>query len=515
MSDQLVGFDASAHWRAIVEQLPVTITAINCDRTIAFTNRAIDNRPPATLIGASAITIHTETGGQALLQQAMDHVLRTGETFSYECEETHANGSAWYLHWLSATKQDGQVIGLILSIIDITAQKQTAAALAQAQKLEGLSVLVGGVAHNFNNLLAVMLIQLASGAAKLPTEHPVNQHILHTMTAAERAAELTRQLLNYAGRSPMEATLLDLNDLITDNLPFFTAAIPKSVVFQSQLTSSIPRMLGDKGQLKQLLMNLILNSTEALGKQPGVISVETDLQDVSGDETQTWQVATAPLTAGRYVRLTIHDSGCGMDAQTLTKIFDPFFTTKISSRGLGLASVLGIVRMHKGGIRVASTLGSGTTFTLLFPALTDKSGSATPAPALPPLTTATTAAPLVLVIEDEDMLRASIVDILINAGLQVLQAADGPAGIKEFRAHVDKVNLVLLDLSMPGMNGEEVFRVFQTIAPQIPVVLLSGYSEQDIMGRFANKGLAGFIQKPFTIETLLKQIEPFLQVTAR
>jgi signal transduction histidine kinase len=191
----------------LVGHVLATMAVINSDHTLAFINRAIGNQSPEALIGAPAVAVYTTASAQALLQQAIEQVLRTGEPFSYECEEVTGEAYGCYLNQLSAIKQDGYITNITLLVIDISAQKQAAAAQAQAQKLASLNTLVGGVAHNFNNLLAAMLIQLASGAAKLPIEHPVSQHILRTMTAAERAAELTRQLLNYAGLSPREAGL--------------------------------------------------------------------------------------------------------------------------------------------------------------------------------------------------------------------------------------------------------------------------------------------------------------------
>ena len=367
MNSQSGESDGETYGDILVGHVLATMAVINNDHTLAFINRAIGNQSPPALIGAPASVIYATASAQALLQQAIDQVLQTGEPFSYECEESAGEASGCYLNQLSAIKQDEYITSITLLVIDISAQKQAAAAQAQAQKLASLNTLVGGVAHNFNNLLAAMLIQLASGAAKLPTEHPVSQHILRTMTAAERAAELTRQLLNYAGRSSREADPLDLDELITDSLPLLAAAIPQTTQLQLALSNSIPLMLGDKRQLNQLLMNLVVNSAEAIGAQPGTINIETNIQDLTGDETHYWQWTAAPLTAGQYVKLVIHDTGCGMDAQTASKLFDPFFTTKAAGRGLGLASVLGIVRMHKGGLQVSSTLGGGATFTLLFP----------------------------------------------------------------------------------------------------------------------------------------------------
>ncbi len=497
---------SEANWRSLVEYLPEIIATINRDCRLTFINRTVDNRIPETVIGDRASNIHTQAQYQVLLEQSMTRVFETGETVSYESEEKTEQGSAWYINRVGAIKQEGQVVALILILTDITEQKQAEAAMYQAQKLESLGILAGGVAHDFNNLLTAMLIQMSIALTKLPPDHPVSQHINRTIKAAERATELTRQMLNYSGRSPSETKPMELNDLIMDNIHLFSAGVPKTIRLDSNLSGTIPLMMGDKGQIQQLIMNLILNSADAIGKNSGQITVVTDIQELTGEESQYWKWTGSPLPAGRYVRLEVRDTGSGMDMKTLTKIFDPFFTTKFTGRGLGLASVLGIIRAHKGGLYVASSVGNGTTFVILFPATTE--GLALPmAPDTPP---PPLASELVLVIDDEEIVRDAMADVLSEEGLQVLKAADGPAGIQLFRKNVQKIKLVLLDLSMPGMSGEQVLYELRAIEPEVPILLVSGYSEHEIMDGFVNKGLAGFIQKPFTIASLLQQIRPHL-----
>jgi PAS domain S-box-containing protein len=498
---------SEANWRSLATNLPEIIATLDPDGKITFINRTIGGQAPESIIGAHASALHRQHKDQLLLEQNMARVWQTGETVSYESEDVTAEGSTWYINRVGAIKQEGKVTALILISTDITEQKQTEAAMHQTQKLESLGVLAGGVAHDFNNLLTAMLMQMSFALVKLPTDHPVSHHINRTLKAAERAAELTRQMLNYTGRSPSEAKPLDLNDLITDNIHFFSAAIPKSVQLDPQLSGSIPLMMGDKGQIQQLIMNLILNAADAIGPKAGLITVETTMQEIFGDESEYWQWTGIPLTAGRYVRLDVRDTGSGMDAKTLSKIFDPFFTTKFTGRGLGLASVLGIIRSHKGGLHVTSIVDKGTTFTILFPAAGKFAQLLNGASDAPP---ETMGGELVLVIDDEEMVRDAMSDILSEAGLQVIKAADGPSGIQLFRKHEDELQLVLLDLSMPGMSGEEVFYKLQAVNSNVPILLISGYSEHEVMDRFVNKGLTGFIQKPYTIESLLQQIQPHL-----
>ncbi len=498
---------SEANWRSLVEQLPEVIVRINREHVISFSNRMIGNRTPDELIGVSAMVIHGQAKHQALLQQSIDKVLQTGETVSYESEEVTEERHTWQINRVGAIHQDGKVRAVILISTDITEQKQTEAAMYQMQKLESLGILAGGVAHDFNNLLSAILMQMSLALRKLPTDHPVVTYIQRTMKAAERATELTRQMLNYAGRAQSETILLDLNDLIMDNIHLFSASVDKAVVLASELSDSIPLMMGDKGQIQQLIMNLILNSADAIGEKAGRVTVVTKTEELKGDEAHYWRWLGTPLDPGRYVRLEVRDTGSGMDAKTLTKIFDPFFTTKFTGRGLGLASLLGIVRSHKGGLHVVSTVGQGTTFVLLFPAVTESTqvteqnvGN----------TETIRVGELVLVIDDEQMVRDSMADILRDVGLRVLTAEDGPTGIQLFSAHVQELSLVLLDLSMPGMSGEEVFYQLRTIAPLVPILLVSGYSESQVMERFVSAGLAGFIPKPYTMDSLLHQVQAHL-----
>ncbi len=503
---------SEASWRSLATNVPELIALITPDGLITFVNRAVGGRLPETLLGADVASLHSHSRDQTALKQSLARAMATGETTAYESEEITERGHHWQVNRVGVIKEDGEITALILISTDVTEQKQAEAAMFQAQKLESLGVLAGGVAHDFNNLLTAMLLQMSFALAKVPADHPAVRHVQSTIKAAERATELTRQMLNYSGRNQSEIRPLDLNDLITDNLHLFSAAIPKSIELNSHLSGSIPLMMGDRGQIQQLIMNLILNSADAIGQKAGEVSVVTEIHELTNEEGYYWQWTGIPLAEGRYVKLEVSDTGSGMDAKTLSKIFDPFFTTKFTGRGLGLASVLGIMRSHQGGLHVVSTVDQGTTFTLLFPALTEalplpnESDNARPA---------ATANGLVLVVDDEDMVREAMAEILGAAGLQVITAPNGPTGIHLFRQHEQELALVLLDLSMPGMSGEDVFYELRARNARIPVLLVSGYSEHEVMDRFVNKGLTGFIQKPFTTESLLQQIHPHLQVAKR
>ncbi|MCI0395946.1 MAG: response regulator [Chloroflexi bacterium] len=392
----------------------------------------------------------------------------------------------------------------VLTIVrDVTNRKQTEEALRRSQKTESLGVLAGGVAHDFNNLLVAMLGQTSLALAKLPPEHMAREHVVKAMKAAERAADLTRQLLAYSGRSQFQSQPVHLNALIEENLHLFTVAVPKHISLRSELAQALPAVEGDAGQMQQVVMNLILNASEAIGDRPGTVRVATGVREVTAGDGHLWRYTGQPLEPGRYVTLEVCDDGQGMSQETIARIFDPFFTTKSAGHGLGLAAALGIVRSHRGGLRVESQEGQGATFTLLFPASDLEPAAASPVETSP---AGGAQRGLILVIDDEEPVREAVSDILELEGWQVLAAPDGPAGIALYQEKQEAVRLVLLDLSMPGMSGEEALREVRRLDPAVPVILSSGYSEAEVIGGLAGQEGVGFLQKPYQAARLLQEV---------
>lgn len=496
---------SEANWRTLVENAPELIITADPQGQVLFINRAADVHATAMAIGSSLLKLHRAEQYQALLSQAVRRVLETGEMVSYESEEQIDTTFSWRVNRLGAIQQNGVVSALILISTDITEQKQTEMVMQHAQKLESLGLMAGGIAHDFNNLLAAMLGQAALAINKLSTASPALEHLQSLMLAGHRATDLTRQMLNYAGRGSTDIQLIDLNDLISENIQFFSASIPKTIEFAAQPLATFPLIQGDPGQMQQLLMNLLLNGADAIGTEVGIITVTTTLCKISGDEGIYWRWTGKPLPAGQYVELHVQDSGCGMDSSTLDKIFDPFFTTKFTGRGLGLASVLGIVRTHKGGMYVSSMLGQGTTFRMLFPVAEVPAHK--PASSPPSLAPVDLAGKTVLIVDDEDDVREVTAEILELSGLQTLTAANGAAALQLFAQHQDEIDLVLLDLSMPGMTGEQVVKALWNVSPTLPIVLLSGYDEHEVSRRLGENSQAAFLQKPYTVEAILLTIE--------
>ena len=391
---------------------------------------------------------------------------------------------------------------------DITQQKQVEETLRQAQKMESLGVLAGGMAHDFNNLLVIILGQSSLALAKLPSDSLVKAHLEKSIRAAERAADLAQQMLAFSGRGTFESHPINLNELVRNNQDLYGAAVPKNIRLAFELEDSIPLIEADPGQIQQVLMNVILNASEAIDRQAGAIMVGTGIHDVAAEDESTGQWLGYPLSTGRYVFLEIKDDGCGMDPETRLKVFEPFFTTKALGRGLGLAAVLGIVRGHRGAVRIETKPDDGTVFKFLLPMCdapvlaVAEDGRKT---AVSPPTTAS--AGHLLVIDDEKGVCEAVTDILELTGIPVLTALNGPTGLDIYRKHIDKISLILLDLSMPGMNGEETYQALRQINPQVQVVLSSGYDEQEVFRRFNNSGFAGFLQKPYNLVTLIETVK--------
>jgi len=440
--------------------------------------------------------------------QANNERALAGEIVRSEVEYVHEGQPRIFQEILAPIREGNQITGLLGVNVDITERKRAEEAMWSAQKLESLGVLAGGIAHDFNNLLVAMLSQSSLALAHLPPGEAARPHLEKAISAATHAADLTRQLLAYSGGGQFHRRPLDLNTLIRDNLHLLAVTMPKSVQLRTELAVGLPLIDGDTGQLQQVVMNLLINAGEAIGERAGVVTVKT-AKITLGTDGVDWSRHTGEVMApGPYVLLEVRDTGQGMSAETLSRIFDPFFTTKFTGRGLGLAAVLGIVRGHGGGLHVTSVPGAGTTFQLAFPA---SSVQALPAEQPPRESSDTMNDFTVLVIDDEEPVRVAVADILESEGLTVLTAANGKDGLDVYARHRDRIGVVLLDLSMPGLSGEETFMRLREIDPDVRVLLSSGYNQTEVIRRFGDSGYAGFIQKPYDDVQLLDHLRRFMR----
>jgi PAS domain S-box-containing protein len=417
----------------------------------------------------------------------------------------HRDGSVRWLYDSARVVRgdDGQVQCFLGYVIDITAhvraeeeKRELERRLLHAQKLESLGVLAGGVAHDFNNLLAGILGQASLARRELgSTSGHLAESIDQIERLALRAADLTRQLLAYSGKGRFVVEPVDVGELVRDMASMLEVVISKKAALRLLLAPELPAVMADRTQLQQVIMNLITNASEALGEEAGSITIRTAVETCTSAYLEE-AFGVKGLASGPYVSLEVSDTGVGMTPEVLGKLFDPFFTTKAAGRGLGMSAVLGIVRGHGGAIRVYSELGKGTSFRLLFPA------SDLPAVRAPRRAPADgwRGEGTVLVVDDEDEVRSVTATICERLGFRTARASHGGEALELFAQHRDAIVLVILDMTMPVMGGEETLRALRREAPDLPIVMTSGFNEQDAINRLAGRKLTGFLQKPFRVE---------------
>ncbi len=390
--------------------------------------------------------------------------------------------------------------------IDITAQKRAEAArlelerkLLEGQKLESLGLLAGGIAHDFNNLLSSILGNASMARLALPPDSGLDEQMRAIESASLRAAELCRQMLAYAGKGRFVVEPADLGMLVEDLLPLLKISVAHQAALRLRLPRGLPAVRADATQIRQIVMNLVLNAADAVAGRVGEIELATGLARLDAPALARC-VAGAELPPGEYVFLEVRDNGAGMTPEVQAKIFDPFFTTKFSGRGLGLAAVLGIVRSHQGALRVESVPGRGSVFRLYLPPQRGFPVAARAA-APGPVETGVQTGHL-LVVDDEEQVRSVLVAMLKVCGFTADAVADAGAALERFGANPATYAAVVLDLVMPGMNGEETFRALRAIRPDVAVLIVSGYSDGDVVGRLGGGPGIAFLAKPFTRASL-------------
>ncbi len=405
------------------------------------------------------------------------------------------------------------VLGIVRDIEDrIRAEKERLhleSQIQQAQKLESLGVLAGGIAHDFNNLLTGILGNAGLACLEISQTSPALASIKNIETTAVRAAELCRQLLAYSGKGRFVLQAVNVNELVEEMTHLLNASISKKVIIKYNFAKNLPAIEVDTGQLRQIIMNLIINASDAIEENSGVITITTGVMTCDREYLKS-TILDDMLTSGDYVYIEIADTGMGMSSETIEKIFDPFYTTKFTGRGLGLAAVLGILRSHKGAIKVYSEPGRGSTFKVLFPV---SQKSAEPLPSITSELDDWKGSGTVLVVDDEQMIRNVAQSTLTTAGFSVITAANGREAISLYRQHADQITLVLLDMTMPHLNGEETYRELRRIRQDVRVILSSGYNEQETTSKFVGKGLAGFLQKPYRPQDLLLKVKALIDDT--
>jgi len=481
--------------RALDEHAIVAVT--DAQGRITYVNEkfcAISQYSREELLGQDHRIINSGHHSKAFMAKLWG-TIRAGAVWKGEIKNRAKDGS---YYWVDTTivplfGDDNKPRQFVAIRADITQRKESEEALRQSQKLESLGVLSGGIAHDFNNLLTTILGNTNLGAMHLPPESPAMPYLQQIEQATLRAADLTRQLLAYAGKGRLLATEVDLNRLVVEMTQLLTVTLSKKAAVRYDLSPSLPLISADPSQMQQLVMNLVTNASEAIGEQvSGLITVRTGAEMV--DETsQVGLLPALPLSAGRYVTLEVSDTGCGMAPEIRERIFDPFYTTKFTGRGLGLSAMLGILRSHHGSLKVYSELGRGSVFKLFLPALSMGTEDRPPRHAAGEWQ----GHGLLLVVDDEPSARAVARGLAETLGFQVLEAADGLEAVALFELRHTEITAVLTDLTMPHMDGRQAFLRMREVDPCVPVILSSGYSEQQVLADFMGQGLAGFLPKPY------------------
>ncbi|MEZ4708174.1 MAG: cache domain-containing protein [Caldilineaceae bacterium] len=456
------------------------------------------------MLGKSWHTLYSQQEQRRLRQEAFP-VLSSQGIWRGEAIGARRNGEN-FPHEISIALTDtGELVAVVH---DLSQRKLSEEMLRQTQKLESLGLLAGGIAHDFNNLLAGMMGQISVAMHKLPPAEPARDHIAKALTSAERAADLTRQLLAYAGRGNLQQEVLDLNLLIKDNVHLVETALANCAKLVLQLMPLLPSIKADRGQMQQVIMNLLINAADAVQTTGGVITIGTALESVPDIPVRNHRSPQRVLeqpAPGEYVVLEIADTGCGMEPKTLERIFDPFFTTKTHGNGLGLSSTLGIIRRHRGHLQVESTAGRGSRFRIYIPASSELAPAASTKPHQ-----VHKLGGIALVIDDEPTVRETAQLALELLEMRVLTAANGYQGLTQFEQHHTQISVVILDMKMPEMGGEETLRQLRGRDKAVPVILSSGYTESQIDSLLQQDANLHFLGKPYTIDQLAPLLESIL-----
>ena len=448
---------------------------------------------------------------------------RLGDPQVFEWEHHRLDGTPFFVE-VTLSRIDFKGEALMQAVVrDITERKRAEdeklalqRQLLHAQKLESLGVLAGGIAHDFNNILVAIVGNADLALDELSAMSPARGKLREIEKASKRAAELAKQMLAYSGKGRFVVEPIDAGELIEEIAHLLEVSISKKAVLKYNFAENLPSFDGDVTQIRQVVMNLITNASEALGDEGGVIALSTgarycDRAYLDDVDAVLRASLDEPLPEGVYTCFEVADTGCGMDAETIEKVFDPFFTTKFTGRGLGMSAVLGIVRGHKGALKIDSEVGKGTTFKVLFPANEPRENGFAVRRKAAAEGKDWRGSGTILIADDEQMVCAVGKEMLERMGFSVLTATDGREALKVFGEHAGEIVCVLLDLTMPHMDGEEAFREMRRLHPGVVVILCSGYNEQDATQRFAGKGLAGFIQKPYRSDGLRAKLREVLE----
>ncbi|OGV69274.1 MAG: hypothetical protein A3K19_33565 [Lentisphaerae bacterium RIFOXYB12_FULL_65_16] len=509
--------ESEERYRAMFDRIPAGVIVYRPERggkefVIADLNRAaeqMDHLEKAKVVGRKVLEVLPGLERSGLLG-VFRRVLTTGQPESHPesfYQDDRISG------WRGAMVYRLPSGELVCVCTDETQRRQAEnekrkleVQLRQGQKLESLGVLAGGMAHDFNNLLMGILGNADLAMESLPVFSEARTNIQDIGTTAKRAAELCRQMLAYSGQGQFQIRPTDLNELVREMARLLEFSIRKGVVLCYDLADNLPAVSADATQVRQVVMNLITNASDAIGSRSGRVQLSTGITKCDREFLRRTYLQE-DLPPGQYVYLQVADNGCGMDEETRERLFDPFFTTKTKGRGLGLSAVLGIIRGHRGAIEIWSEPGKGSMFRVLLPAL-DGAVSATEEVRTPDVT-GWRGSGTVLLADDEETVRVVGERMLQKLGFTVVTAVDGRAAIEQFAARAAEIRCVILDLTMPHVDGREALEAILKVSPDVPVIVASGYSEE-ALSEAETRRVAGFLRKPYHFADLAAAVRDAL-----
>lgn len=452
---------------------------------------------------------YSQTDALAWLQKARQEGPQT-----FEWRARRKDGELFWVEVSIVFTEIGGAERFVVLAHDISQRQRTEAErleierrMLDSQRFESLGVLAGGLAHDFNNLLMALSGSLDLARLRLPPDSPAGRPIAQAKVVLGRAADLTKQMLAVSGRGRVAVEPVSVSRVVEGMGALLASTVPPPAELRVLIDSTVPEVHADAAQLRQVVLNLVLNAVEACSGMAGKVELRVKVRDCDAEYLAA-SCLTEKATPGTFVALSVADNGCGIDEPTRRRVFDPFFSTKLLGRGLGLPAVLGIVRAHRGALLVESAVGWGTTVTVLLPVITPESRIA---PAGEPGASAEAHRQAILVVEDQAAVREVTVEMLEEAGYRTLSAADGAAAVAAMRAHGREIDCVLLDLSLPSVDGVATLGLMREVVPHVRVVVASASSVDEVSRRFAGHPVAGVLQKPYDVQTLLGELRRVLK----
>lgn len=500
------------HYIALAEFSPVGIFRYSAEGKCVYANQRamqITGMSFEALKGYGFVkAIHPEDREQ--VAEYFRKSIETGELFESENRMISPDGEVTLVLALVTPEKncDGNIIGFVGTLTDMTEQRELEKRVQEAQKFESLALLAGGIAHDFNNLLLGVMGNASLLQKKISDQYQDQKNLNNIIKAAQRASDLCSQMLAYAGKGRFKNEVFDLFHLLQETTDLLRVNMPPTCEVIIKGCENMPKLQGDITQIQQVFLNLITNAAESIGDAPGTVQLSCGC---TPDRPRALQYNFLDDSANtkNFVTIKLKDSGSGIAPDQLSKIFDPFYTTKGTGHGLGMAAILGIVKAHKGGIKIQSQLGLGTEIDLYFPASSEEQQTFEPVDQIIHRRMAGT----ILIADDDDVAREILVETLQDSGFQILSAVDGEEAVELFDRHCEEISLVVLDMIMPKLNGKDAYQRLREVKSEMPVLFTSGYHEQDLslFSGQVGKGPVDFLRKPFLPEDLTFAVSKLLE----